>query len=222
MAHRSLVLGLLALLGASILGSGAALAYDPRGPGPAPQSHYDGRYQHNHAYPERGYAVGVRPAGAITVNHMGQSYWYGGGVWYGARGRSWVVVGSPIGVFVPVLPPFYTTVWFGGAPYYYANDTYYVWRDGDQGYQVVDPPGGATATPQAPATADIYMYPRNGQDTDAQAKDRYECHRWSADQTGFDPTRATGGVAAADARNKREDYFRAMGACLEGRGYSVK
>lgn len=219
MAHRRHLLGTLALLGASIL-VGAPLAQAERGPGSSPQSHYDGRYQHNHAYPVRGYAVGARPVGAIAVNHMGQRYWYGGGVWYGARGRSWVVVGSPIGVFVPVLPPFYTTVWFGGSPYYYANDTYYVWRDGDQGYQVVDPPGGAT--PQAPATADIYMYPRNGQDADAQATDRYECHRWSADQTGFDPTRASGGVAATDAQGKREDYFRAMGACLEGRGYSVK
>ena len=219
MAHRPLILGTLALLGASLVGS-AALAHEQRGPGPAAQSHYDGRYQHNHAYPARGYAVGVRPAGAIAVNHMGQSYWYGGGVWYGERGRSWVVVGPPIGVFVPVLPPFYTTVWFGGAPYYYANDTYYAWRDSDQGYQVVEAPGGAT--PQAPATADIYMYPRNGQDADMQAKDRYECHRWSADQTGFDPTRTSGGVAATDAQGKREDYFRAMGACLEGRGYSVK
>ena len=33
---------------------------------------------------------------------------------------------------VQVLPPFYTTVWFGGLPYYYANDTYYAWRDSDQ------------------------------------------------------------------------------------------
>ncbi len=220
MTTRIFLLATLALLGAAVFAN-PALARD-RGPGPAPQSHYDGRYQHNRAYPVRGYALAERPSNAIAVTHMGEHYWYGGGVWYGARGRGWVVVGSPIGVFVPVLPPFYTTVWFGGMPYYYANDTYYLWRDGDQGYQVVDPPGAAAPSPGPPATPDIYMYPRNGQDGDLQAKDRYECHRWAADQTGFDPTRAAGGVAAADAQGKREDYFRAMGACLEGRGYSVK
>lgn len=217
MAHRPiLTFGLALASGVLLL---AALTCEAQR---GPPAHYDARYQHNHAYPARGYTVGVRPAGSIAVTHMGQSYWYGGGVWYGARGRSWVVVGPPLGVFVPVLPPFYTTVWFGGLPYYYANDTYYLWRDSDQGYQVVEPPGGAAATPQAPATADIYMYPRNGQDEAMQATDRYECHRWSADQTGFDPTRTAGGVSATEAQGKREDYFRAMGACLEGRGYSVK
>jgi hypothetical protein len=66
------------------------------------------------------------------------------------------------------------------------------------------------------------MYPRSGQSAEQQARDRYECHRWAADQTGFDPTRPDGGVAVGDARAKRSEYFRAMTACLEGRGYSVK
>jgi hypothetical protein len=219
--RRIRILGGLAVAGTLVFAAPAFAQHEQRGPGPG-ASHYDGRYQHNHAYPARGYVVGGRPEGAIAVNHLGQRYWYGGGVWYGARGRGWVVVGPPIGVFVPVLPPYYTTVWFGGLPYYYANDTYYTWRDADQGYQVVDPPGAATATTEPPATPDIYMYPRNGQSDDQQSKDRYECHRWAADQTGFDPTRVSGGVAPTDSRGKREDYFRAMGACLEGRGYSVK
>ncbi len=208
-------LAALALVAGAVLGT-AALA-DPHG---AP-THFDARYSHNRAYPARGMYVPARPSGGYAVDRFGQHYWYCGGVWYGARGGGWVVVGPPLGVFVPVLPPFYTTVWFGGVPYYYANDTYYVWRDSDQGYEVVDPPGGAAPSAAAPA-ADIYMYPRNGQDADQQAKDRYECHRWAADQTGFDPTRAGGGVAGGDAPSRREDYFRAMGACLEGRGYSVK
>jgi len=41
-----------------------AAAHAQRGPGP--QSHYDGRYQHNHAYPVRGDAVGARPSGTRT------------------------------------------------------------------------------------------------------------------------------------------------------------
>src|SRR5258708_16243832 len=102
--------------------------------------HFDARYSHNQTYPARGYHVGARPATGVAVEHMGQRYWYGGGVWYGWRGGGWFVVGPPLGVFVPILPPFYTTVWFARAPYYYANYTYYVWRDADQGYEGVRPP----------------------------------------------------------------------------------
>jgi hypothetical protein len=132
------------------------------------------------------------------------------------------VVGPPIGVFVPILPPFYTTVWFGGLPYYYANDAYYVWRERERSYEVVDPPSEANAATEAPPAEDIFMYPRNGQDAQRQATDRYECHRWAADQTGFDPTRPAGGVGSTEAGARRGEYFRAMAACLEGRGYSVK
>ena len=42
-----------------------------------------------------------------------------------------------------MLPPYYTTVWFAGVPYYYANDTYYTYA-GPQGYEVVEPPDGST------------------------------------------------------------------------------
>jgi hypothetical protein len=41
-------------------------------------------------------------------------------------------------------------------------------------------------------------------------------------QSGFDPTRPSGGVAESDIEARRADYRRAEGACLEGRGYSVK
>ena len=61
------------------------------------------------------------------------------------------------------------------------------------------------------------------QKTDAQqSTDRYECHAWAVQQSGFDPTRPSGGVAESDIEARRADYRRAEGACLEGRGYSVK
>ena len=190
--------------------------------GPGANAHFDTRYQHNQYYPTRGYATHELPHGAYSVPYRGGHYWYHGGVWYAPYGPRWTVVAPPIGVYVPFLPPFYTTVWFGGIPYYYANDTYYLWRDQDRGYEVVDPPGEAGPTTDPPAPEDVFMYPRNGQSAEQQASDRYQCHRWAADQTGFDPTRPDGGVAASDARAKRSEYFRAMTACLEGRGYSVK
>ena len=185
-------------------------------------THFDARYHHDQYYPARGYGAGELPHGAIAVNHYSGRYWYHGGVWWAPRGPRWVVVGPPFGVFVPFLPPFYTTVWFGGLPYYYANDAYYVWRDQERGYEVVEPPAEAAASTEPPAPEDVFMYPRNGQSAEQQARDRYECHRWAADQTGFDPTRPDGGVGSGQARAKRGEYLRAITACLEGRGYSVK
>jgi hypothetical protein len=125
---------------------------------------------------------------------------------------------------VGVLPPFYTTVWLGGVPYYYANEVYYRWDPAANGYAVVDPPPGAdqpAAAPQVPSE-DFFIYPKNGQTAEQQSADRYECHSWSKGQTGFDPTQSGGGVPASENAAKREEYRRAMTACLEARGYSVK
>ncbi len=155
------------------------------------------------------------------------------------------------------------------------------------------------------ASADLYIYPNNGQGPELQGRDRYECHVWAAQQTGFDPstyqapqpvhypahgkrrhagrpdlnpvTGAAGGAAlgavggaiggdagkgaaigagvgavvgafqtltgygerqdkkhkyykkvaayeqqVAEAEELRQDYNRAISACLEGRGYTVK
>jgi hypothetical protein len=152
--------------------------------------------------------------------------------------------------------------------------------------------------PDKPVT-DVYAYPQNNQTPDQQERDRYECHSWAVQQSGFDPSGpnvpphdryrvvATGpapgsgtalgaitgailGAAIAGPRNagaglvvgavaggavgtaaeqqqraaaqaqadeinnastaqqmavidtKASNYRRALGACLEGRGYSVK
>jgi hypothetical protein len=186
--------------------------------------HIDGRYAHNRYYPSRGYYAPALPRSYITVNHFHDRYFYAGGVWYRPYGPRFVVVAPPVGLFVPLLPPFYTTVWFGGIPYYYANDTYYVWRQSDNQYEVVAPPDGSgdSASTQAPPSDDIFIYPKSGQSEEQQSQDRYECHSWASGQSGFDPTKSGGGVAPQDANSKRADYNRAMTACLEGRGYSVK
>lgn len=38
------------------------------------------------------------------------------------------------------------------------------------------------------AQADMYIYPAKGQDQVQQDNDRYECHSWAVQQTGFDPS----------------------------------
>jgi hypothetical protein len=138
----------------------------------------------------------------------------------------------------------------------------------------------------SPAAFGQYIYPSKGQSPEQQNRDRYECHTWAVQQTGFDPTRpqtaqaptapppgapvvkgaargaavgAVGGAIAGDAgrgaaagaamggllggmkrmdqakaqsqqqaqqqnmtAQQQEGYNRALGACLEGRGYTVR
>jgi hypothetical protein len=215
----------LALLAALTLSNGAS-AEDRREPERhlAAHQHFDNRFAHDHAYYDRGYVVREAPRESYTVVHSNVNYYYSRGDWYRHSGPRWVVVGAPIGAFVPVLPPFYTTVWFGGLPYYYANDTYYIWDSPQREYRVVAPPNEneSAGTTQQPASDQLFVYPKNGQSAEQQSRDRYECHHYAVEQTGYDPTQAGGGVAADIASSKRSDYFRAEEACLDARGYSVK
>lgn len=40
----------------------------------------------------------------------------------------------------------------------------------------------------AEAYAQPYIYPSQGQSQEQQNRDKYECHSWAVQQTGFDPT----------------------------------
>lgn len=195
------------------------------GGAPPPAGAGGGGYPSGYGHPVGGgYRPGYAYGGGYTVHHGGGHYWYQGGYWYRPWGGRWVVCAPPYGAFVPWLPWGYTSLWIGGYPYYYYNNAYYVYRDANQGYEVVPPPEGAPNAPDAaaPQSDNLFAYPRSGQSPEQQATDRYECHKWANEQTGYDPTQASGGVAAADAGAKRADYFRAISSCLEGRGYSVR
>jgi len=198
-------------------------------------SHYGYAGGAHLGYPSGRVGYAGHPIGA----HGGSAYYYGGHYWGGGywHGAYWPYCYYHPGFvwYYPVLPIGYATFWWGGVPYYYWNNLYYTWNPGYNGYVVTDPPpvGGdesgsadpnsVTAEPQgAPAAgaagagADLYVYPRNGQNDAQTSTDRYECHSWAVNQTGFDPTRATqnGGTPA--------DYRRAMIACLDARGYSAR
>lgn len=187
-------------------------------------------------YVRPGYAVGYRgPSRTIIrtrpyVGYRAGYVWHGGyyhPYWVGGywRGAYWprVYYGGAFAWFLPVLPLGYSVYWWGGIPYYYYNNVYYTYSTADSGYVVTDPPPvageGGTAAPANAAPArgagDIYVYPRNGQSEEQTSTDKYECHKWSVGQTGFDPTVSNSGGNAAD-------YRRAMETCLDARGYSAK
>lgn len=193
----------------------------------------DSRYNHGRYYPAVGAVRPDLPAGYRPYFHGSDRFYFSGGIWYAPSGAGFVVVRPPVGLVIGVLPPYYSTVWFGGVPYYYADNVYYTWQPDQNGYVVSDPPPDAdtpapppdaaplSATPSA-TQMDLIIYPKNGQSTEQQAADRYECHSWAKQQTGFDPTQPGGGVPAPNSASARSAYDRAMSACLSGRGYEVK
>ena len=207
----------------------------------------DARHGHNHAYAAHGSRLHHAPP-AHHIHHHGGSRWhFNFGVWYGYQGGYWVASPPPFGITVQLLPHFYTTLWFGGSPYYYANNVYYQPNYG--GYVVVQPPtqlvytqtvassaapaiapvaypsapiapydgginygtngGGshqATANTTTPSSG-LFVYPRNAQSVDQMTRDRSECQSWAGSQT---------------SSALPQEFQRAISACLEGRGYTVR
>ncbi len=193
--------------------------------GPRGHVEIDAHFGHNRPYPVFGTSYRSLPSGYYTTHFHGSPYYFHGGSWYRRGGFGYVVVRPPVGLYINVLPPFYTPLWFGGVRYYYADNVYYRWDAGQNVYVVTDPPAGSNADtnpPTAVSSEETFVYPKNGQSDEQKSTDRYECYRWAVDQTGFDPTKAAGGVDPADSNSKRDDYKRAEAACLDARGYSVK
>ena len=172
-------------------------------------------------YPAPGRAFDGPPRGATAIPYRTGPYYYHQGSWYHQNGAHFIVVTPPIGVVVPFLPPYYSTFWIGGFPYFYANDVYYTWQPQAQGYVVTQPPPTETVSVATPAS-ELFVYPMRGQSDTQESTDRYECHAWSVNETGFDPVKPQGGVDESSWAHKREDYQRALAACLSARGYSVR
>ena len=195
------------------------------GPRYAVPSHWVGMHPHWEG-PHPGYWA--RPWGPRWAPH----YW-GGGYW---GGRFWphVYLGWDFPWFFATLPVGCVTYNWGGVPYYYWQGVYYVWNPDYGNYVVTDPPPlsggvaeGATTPPptQQGDTGDrgamsLYVYPKNGQSEQQTDNDRYQCHQWAVGQTGYDPTNTANDTQAATATP--DSYKRAMTACLQARGYSVR
>ena len=71
----------------------------------------------------------------------------------------------------------------------------------------------------APAAAqDLFFYPAQNQSQDQINRDRFECHTWASQQTGFDPTRTAQAPGAAPPQKEAQ-----QGGVLQGglRGAAV-
>ncbi|OLS63862.1 DUF6515 family protein [Pseudomonas putida] len=165
-----------------------------------------------------GHAIDRFPDRYWKVPYRGQDYFYSGGYWYRPHGSGYVVVTPPYGVRVSYLPDYAREMWIGGALFFLVADTYYQYQQASQEYVVVNPPQVQQPAPvQQGSGYDVIAYPMQGQSPQQQEQDRYQCHRWAVDQSGFDPSYANQAPPAQVA----DTYRRAMGACLAGRGYSV-
>ena len=104
---------MLACVAAVVIGvtSQANAAYrDERGRDGPEHMRFDDRFEHNHFYHEHGYSLQGVPRGAYTIHYGGGAFLYHGGEWYRRDGGVSVVIAAPIGAYVPVLPPLYSTV----------------------------------------------------------------------------------------------------------------
>ena len=155
------------------------------------------------------------PKTHYRVDHGGKPYYYSGGHFYRDSGGLYMSVTAPIGAIVPALPGGFITIGTGpGSNYYYAGIYY---RAVPTGYVVVEQPSETPAVlPVEEDSGRIIVYPAAAQSEEQTGRDRYECHLWASKETGFDPT-----MSASDASLK-DDYRRAMSACLEARNYVVK
>lgn len=161
------------------------------------------------------------PGSYSRVPYRGQDYYYSDGYWYRPQGPRYVVVTPPYGMRVRSLPSYSQEVWVGSALFFLAAGTYYTYENDTADYVVAYPPQNVEPvyTQQAPAASpyDPIAYPNNGQNAEQVAQDKYDCYRWSVEQSSFDPQDPN----SPHAPMMIQVYRRSMVACLMGRGYTI-
>lgn len=199
---RPLVAGLCLTVGA--VGSQAAFA---RGGGGFSHGGSHGGFSHGGGGFRGGYSGGGFSRG--FGGYAPARHYYGGGY-----SPVWGVLG--LGLFVASLPFYYRTTYWNGSPYYYADGSYYRYDNSVRQYERVTLPASATSQ-AAPASTELYAYPKNGQSDEQQSRDKAECRDWADHQDG-----AATAPAGAQSSLTLEESLRAQSACLEGRGYTVR
>ena len=186
---------------------------------------YDRRWGHDHYYPRLGEVIWTLPGGSVSISVGTSHFHYHGGTWYRPYGSYWRVVTAPVGLVVPVLPALAVALRAGEIRYWYANGVYYrphhlggfvvvaqpvgeLVRDDDLPRLVQAPVVVSTERSAAKPKPDPIVYPRQGQSAQEQEADLQACNRWATTQA----------AALSDA----DVFSRAVEACMDGRGYSLR
>lgn len=89
---------------------------------------------------------------------------------------------------------------------------------------------------RALAQLDLSVFQKEGASEEEQSKDRYECHRFAVQVTGFDPAVRPPDVSppmrpkdeaelkahqAVERRKQQMKYNDALSQCMKGRGYTI-
>ncbi|CAH1205275.1 exported hypothetical protein [Candidatus Nitrotoga sp. BS] len=160
----------------------------------------------------RGAQKGHKPSKALPkghshqVAHRSKPYFSHNGRFYRYVNGSYVTISAPIGAFIAALPGGYVSFGFGANRYFQYGDDYY--RHAPNGYVVITNPNEVHTDPGSLGSNQLIVYPAAGQSEQQTISDKYECHEWAVSDANYNPT--------------VQDYQRAMGACLEARGYFVK
>ncbi len=138
------------------------------------------------------------------------------------HGSGWFLPGLIIGsaLWAWSLAPryYYPPAYYYPPPAYYSPPPPYYYP----------PPGEVSQAPtnkdsQAPPMGgQVFIYPRQGQSQEKLESDRNGCHSWAVGQTGYDPTKMSPSMPLDQRAQKSADFLRAMGACLDARGYSMR
>ncbi len=106
-------------------------------------------------------------------------------------------------------------------PYYYPPDYYYY---PPPTYYYPPPAQSSQVQPSASQESGgkLFIYPREGQSEEKKAEDVAKCNDWAVGQTGFDPSKVSDGAPDTQTIQKSRDYFRAISACLDAHGYTVR
>ncbi|MEO8007221.1 MAG: DUF6515 family protein [Betaproteobacteria bacterium] len=180
--------------------------------------------------PARNVYVVVRPPIGIIVPFLPPfytrvwvgpyPYYYANDSYYASTPQGYAVVAPPPGTIAMTPPPGMAVP---------PDNAITELGPVDNGVQQMPPaqPVAAappTMTPSVPAVPgptvgqntgnQLFIYPRQGQNANQQNRDRTECNDWAIGQTGRNPANSGGQMDP--------DFQRALGACLDGRGYTVK
>lgn len=137
----------------------------------------------------------------------------------GHGGHGWFLPGLIVG----------SVLGWGLAPRYYYPPAYYYpppAYDYPPPVYSYPPPGEVSPAPPSGGQVtggQIFIYPRQGQSDQQLSTDRNECHNWAMDKTGYDPTKPPPAERpTAQIARQSSDYQRALDACLDGRGYTMR